>query len=406
MSKKIKEIAKNLCFSFFSVALPTVVLQFLIQPMLAANLGAERNGQYLTLMSLNYFMVGITGGVLSTVRMLRNQEYEDCGLKGDFNVFMIAYAVILTAVLTVGHIFYTEHIDFADVGLYVLIGLLYLYHNYIICQYRLRLQYHKILINNIVQVIGYFAGYLVFAVVGRWQIVLIGAYLLSGIYDYVNTDFIREPICITNLFKGTQAKVAVLTVSTAFGSVISYCDKLLLYPMLGGTQVSIYSTASLVGKMLILMSAPINSVILSYIVKMDRLRFKINKKMIGFGAAGIVGAYTVCLVVGYPLVSLLYPGWAEQAHRYIPYTVLIGVLSFVAGMLNTVVIRFCKTYYQIIVQSVEIVIYLTLSLILLQKYSLMGYCAGVVICVAVKILFLVVVILRQMKIEKKESDSV
>ena len=402
MPERLRELIKNLFFSFLSYALPTAVLQFVIQPLMAAKLGAELNGQYLTLMSLNYFIVGITGGVLNTVRMLRHQEYEDQGLKGDFNVFMVVYAVILTVVLIVGHVFYTKRIDVIDALLYVLIGILYLYHNYIVCQYRLKFQYNKILINNVVQVVGYFTGYFLFASAGRWQVVIIGAYLFSGVYDFFNTDFIREPVRITRLFSQTRAKVLAFTVSTALGSAITYCDKLLLYPLLGGTLVSIYSTASLVGKMLMLVSAPLNSVFLSYLVKMDKLRIRVSKKMILLGIVGIAVAYGSCLVVGYPLINLLYPAWAEQSYAYIPLTVLASILTFGSGILNTVVVRFCKTYLQIVIQGAEVVLYLVLSLLLLPVYGLMGFCIGVVITATVKMLIIIMTILKQMKMEEKE----
>lgn len=402
MSAKIKEIIKNLSLSFLSYALPTAVLQFVIQPLLASRLGSELNGQYLTLMSLNYFIVGVTGGVLNTVRMLKNKEYEEQGLKGDFNVFMVVYSLLLTVILTVGHIMYTKGLDAADVILYVLIGLLYLYHNYIVCQYRLRLQYNKILINNIIQVVGYFAGYFLFLWTGRWQMVIIDTYLFSGIYDFFNTDFIREPVRITPLFKQTRSKVLALTASTALGSAITYCDKLLLYPLLGGTLVSVYSTASLVGKMLVLVSAPLNSVFLSYLVKMDKLRIKLSKKYILLGIVGVAVAYGACLLVGYPLVDLLYPDWAAQSHAYIPMTVLGSLLTFGAGILNTVVIRFCKTYLQVIIQGTEVFLYLLLSLLLLNVYGLMGFCIGVVITAAIKMFTLLIIIIKQMKMEEKE----
>ena len=84
-----KDIIKNLCLSFLSYAMPTVVLQFVIQPLIASRLGGELNGQYLTLMSLNYFVIGITASVLNTVRMLQQEEYGKKSLVGDFNVFFL-----------------------------------------------------------------------------------------------------------------------------------------------------------------------------------------------------------------------------------------------------------------------------------------------------------------------------
>ena len=92
MRSSIKGVIKNLLFSFFSYALPLAVLQFVIQPIVAKKLGAELNGQYLTLMSANYFLVGITASVLNTVRMLQHDLYQKENCVGDFNIFFLIFS--------------------------------------------------------------------------------------------------------------------------------------------------------------------------------------------------------------------------------------------------------------------------------------------------------------------------
>jgi len=406
MYNKIKEIIKNLALSFFSYALPTAVLQFVVQPLLAGYLGSELNGQYLTLMSLNYFTIGVTAGVLNTVRMLRNEEYEKAGVRGDFNVFMLIYAAIVIVVMPVGFLFYTDSRDILDILLFVLIGFLYLYHDYIFCQYRLKFQYNKILINNIILVVGYMVGLFLFRYIPKWQIVIIVAYGLGAIYDFFNTDFIREPARITPLFKDTRNKLLALTGSSALGSTITYFDKLLLYPLLGGTLVSVYNTATMVGKMLILISSPLTSVFLSYLVKMDTLRIKINFKWIMAFVGGLLVAYGACLAVGYPLTGFLYPGWAEQSQQYIPITVLSSLLTFVATLLNTVVVRFCKAYWQIIIQGFNLVLYLVLSLSFMKIWSLWGFCVGVTVSGIIKVIMLVFIIIRYANTEVDKHECI
>ena len=406
MKSSLKDVIKNLVLSFLSYAMPTMVLQFIIQPIIASKLGGELNGQYLTLMTLNYFFIGITASVLNTVRMLQDEEYKSKSLVGDFNVFFVIYAAILAVAMPVGFILYTKSFNIVDIVLYLVIGLLYLYHDYIFAQYRLELNYKKILINNVVLVVGYFIGLGIFFVYPKWQIVMISAYLLGGIYDFFNTTFIREPVKVTPMFRATAKKISLLTCSQALSSTITYCDKLILYPLLGGICVSIYNTAAIVGKMLILLSAPLNSVLLSYLVKEDTLKINFNKKKI-IGAVGLLLlAYGACVAVGFPLTSLLYPDWASESQKYIPLTVAISGLALLSNLLNTVVIRFYKTSFQVVIQSINLAVYLGFALTFMYFWSLWGFCIGSILAGVIKMLILLIIILKVKKNQDKEDNAI
>ena len=399
-NKSIINFVKNFVYNFLSSALPTVILQFVVQPVLARYLGSETFGQYLTLMSLNFFIIAVTSAVLNTVRMLQDEEYQRLSIKGDFNIFLVAYAIIVSVVMPIGWVFYTKTASALDIILYVLIGYLYLYHDYIFSQYRLRMQFSKILINNIILVIGYFLGLLIFtSLIHRWQIVVITAYFLGFIYDFFNTDFIKEPVKKTVLFDSTMKKIRALTLANALNYSVSYFDKLLLYPMLGGASVSIYSTASLVGKMLLLVSSPLNSLVLSYLVKMKTIKAKLSKKYIGLAIFGVVGLYVICVMVGYPLTNVMYPEWAHESQRYIPITVAASVFTFIASLLNTVLIRFYDTNIQIAVQGLNLALYLVLSLSLLHFWSLLGFSIGVLITAMIKTTVLVLVLVKKPQLQ-------
>lgn len=389
----VKEVVKNLIFSFFSYALPTAVLQFIVQPILANKLGGELNGQYLTLISLNFFIISITATVLNTVRMLQDAEYKKKNLVGDFNVLFIFYALLIVVALPVGFMLYTGAFNFVEMALYAVIGLLYLYHDYIFAEYRLSLKYNKILINNVILVIGYAIGTLVFLfLVPYWQIVFIIPYAMSAVYDYCNTTFIKEPLKRTPMFGETRKKVLLLTGSNILSSSVTYCDKLLLYPLLGGLCVSVYNTAALVGKMLIMLASPLQSVLLSYLVKMDDFKVKFNKKFVLLGSGLLVLAYGACVLVGYPLIHLLYPEWAGQSFQFVPVTVASSILMLINNLLNTVIIRFRKMSSQIVIQAIDLAVYLVCTLVLVYFFSLWGFCIGILLATFIKMLILISVI--------------
>ena len=395
MNTKKTVVIKNFALNFMSYALPTIVLQFVVQPIIARKIGGEANGQYLTLMSLNYFLIAITATVLNTVRMLQDEKYRDNNLAGDFNIFYLQYVAVILIVLPLGYRMLTGVFDAIDIFLYVCIGLLYLYHDYIFAEYRLQLNFKKILINNAILIVGYGIGIVLFLyVIDKWQLIIITAYLLGAIYDYFNTTFIREPVKRTVCFKETSKKIGSLTCANALSNSITYFDKLLLYPLLGGAQVSVYNTASLVGKMLILVSGPLNSFVLSYLVRMKTLKTRFKKKHIILAVCVLIVAYCVCVVIGFPLTNILYPDWAKESQKLIPITVAASLFTLVGNLLNTVIIRFYKTTYQIFVQGINLILYLAISLSLLRTGGLMGFSCGIALVAFIKMVTLGLLIIK------------
>ena len=400
----VKGVIKNFILNFLSFALPTVVLQFVVQPLIAAKLGGDLNGQYLTLMSLNFFLIGISATVLNTVRMLQNEKYEKNNVVGDFNIIFLFYALLLILIMPLGYLLYVKDTNIIDILLYVLIGILYLYHDYIFAQYRLRMQFNKILINNGILIVGYAIGTVLFMfVLPKWQFVFICAYVLTGIYDFVNTTFIREPLKKTEFFSETVKKVGSLMVANSLNSSIAYFDKLLLFPLLGGVAVSVYNTASLVGKMLYLVSFPLNSLLLSYLVKIKRFRLASVKKYIFRTVVVLILGYIVCVLVGFPLTDLLYPLWASESHIFIPITVASNLFLLISELINTVLLRYYKISFQMIIQSVNLVMYLGVSLVAMYFWGLLGFSIGVSIVALIKTVVMLIIIIR---LDKKQEQIV
>ena len=242
-------------------------------------------------------------------------------------------------------------------------------------------------------VLGYVVGLLLFFHFLKWQLVFISAYIFSFVYDFSQTDFIREPVCKTPLFNDTIKLLVMLTISSILGSALTYFDKLLLYPMLGGSSVSIYNTASLIGKVLLLISAPMSSVFLSYLVQEDtiinRFRLKHYLSLVIF----LILVYAICVIAGFPLTDYLYPNWSKESQQLIPITVAASLFFLLSNCINTVLIRFFKTYLQIILQGIHLAFYLGLSLIGLRFYGLLGFCVGVAASNLVRLL-LVIITLR------------
>lgn len=369
-------------------ALPVFFQQFIVYPLMANKLGEEANGQFLALIALNYFTINITISVLVNVRLLKNKKYEEEKCKGDFNLLLLFLAVIDTFIVIGGTIFYGQK-SFQDLILSIVLLLLFVYHDYIVVQYRIELRFRDILINNLILCVGYIFGLLILYTSFRhWQIVFIVPYFMTMIYDMTHTNYIKEPLSKTSLINDTVKQYFLLMGSTLLSAVVTYGDRMILYPILGGEDVSIFTSAQLIGKILQLISTPVSSFMLAHLVKKEKICFSVRPKYVSWLLGAIIIIYIGGLIIGRPIIYLLYPSWAEEAIKYIPLTTANGIVHMLNVLLNVVVLRFCKAHWQIIKSLLYLMAYILLSFSLMSYWGLWGFGIGNLLASLIEIVFL------------------
>ena len=232
-------------------ALPVFLQQFIVYPIMAKKLGSEENGLFLSLLALNYFVTNITATVLVNTRLLQNEKYQEKKEIGDYNVLLVIFAILNSIFIGIGTYLYSaKHVTKIQIILSIVLVLLFLYHDYITVQYRIELRFDKILINNLILCIGYLVGLMVFFYRGLyWQTVFLIPYFMTFLYDMKNTNYIFDPICITSIFRDTTKQYFILMGSTLLTTAVTYGDRLILYPLMDGNSVSIFTAAQLIGKM-------------------------------------------------------------------------------------------------------------------------------------------------------------
>jgi len=378
-------------------ALPVFLQQFVVYPLMASKLGAEANGQFLTLIAMNYFVINITVSVLSSIRLLRHAEYAERQEKGDFNLLLLIFAVINGVTVIGGTIYYGgQSVSPLEVFLSVVVALLFVYQNYIVAQYRIELRFRNILINNLLLCLGYFLGLgVMYFIFPYWQMVFIVPYAITTVYDYTHTDYIKEPIRVTPLFSGTVEKYFVLLSSSLLASMVTYGDRLLLYPLMDGASVSIFTSAQLVGKILQMVATPVSGFLLALLANQKNFQFRIKWHHPVLCAAVCGACYLGMLVVSRPLIGFLYADWAEQSIQYVSLTAVNGVLHMVGVMLNVFVLRFCNAKWQVVKSAVYLAVYIAISFTLLQFFGLWGFCLGNVLASCTELLIIVIALLKE-----------
>jgi len=390
--QKLKSIISNFIRNMFAYAIPVAMIQFVVQPLIASQLGAELNGLFLAIIALNYFVVSLTSGILLQTRLLQNEKYQRNGYVGDYNIILLCMVVVVSAVMAVGTILYMGKSSFSDVILCIIIGILFLIHDYVCVQYRTELNYHKILMSNLVLCIGYLVGLTVFRFIEpKWQLIYIIAYAINEIYDLLNTQCLREPFVKTPLFTDTFKRYVTLASASTLTYVVSYGDRLLLYPLLDGVSVSVLSSAEIMGKVMMLLSTPLTGFMLSYVVRENKIEFRIKPKIWVGIVGGMLFCYAMCCAVSIPMLYFLYPEWAERSMVYVPLVTLTSLVNLISHIANVFVVRFCVSKYQLLINTSYLSSYLLASFILLNIFGLMGFCFGNFIAAAVKLTAILII---------------
>ena len=176
--------------------------------------------------------------------------------------------------------------------------------------------------------------------------------------------------------------------STLLSAVVTYGDRMILYPILGGEDVSIFTSAQLIGKILQLISTPVSSFMLAHLVKKEKICFSVRPKYVSWLLGAIIIIYIGGLIIGRPIIYLLYPSWAEEAIKYIPLTTANGIVHMLNVLLNVVVLRFCKAHWQIIKSLLYLIAYILLSFSLMSYWGLWGFGIGNLLASLIEIVFL------------------
>jgi O-antigen/teichoic acid export membrane protein len=375
--------------NIIATSIPVLTLQLVILPIVGANLGSDQYGLVITLISLVTLMSFPFGNVLNNIRLLLDKEYKERNIIGDFNILLIGSIIISSIFVIVGTIYYNGSFSIKNITFMVTISFLTLLRDYLLVSFRIELNYKAILINNVVLVIGYLTGTLVFYLSGYWQLIYIVGLAFSLLYILNNTSLLKEKFTITKNFKVTFNKSLILFCSSFLKTILTYADKLLLFPLLGPTAVSIYYSATIIGKIISMIITPVNGVVLSYLTQVSNFeRKRFIHIILITSILGVIG-YFLSIVISYPLLNLLYPNWASESLKLIYITSASVILEVVSSVINPFILRYNKINWQLYLSGTNVIVYIICTVVLFKTYGLIGFCIGVLVANAIKLILMI-----------------
>ena len=397
ISSTKKKVVGDIFLNILASALPIGVLQLLIYPKIAVILGGNEYGLMLTIYSIWIMISHSLGNVLNNIKLLRLKDYETIDEDGDIALLLRRWISISSLIVFCIIWIYCGNFNATHIILGAISGLLILLKAYLEVGFRIKINYIAILVSNLLLALGFIVGFIIFRFSRIWEFVFIFGYLFSVIYCSIKTQLLFEKPHKTVLYSSIHKDSVSLLIAAIILNLINYADKLVLYPLMGGTAVAVYYTATILGKITGMLTGPINSVFLSYIARWDESRAGFFFKMLGMGSSISVVGYGITMLFARPVIGLLFPQWLEEVLNIIPLTTVTIMLGVLTSLLQPFVLKYCKMEWQIAISAAGSVAYFLFALIFWHFFGLKGFCIGTIIGITVKLVIMIGVYYKTMK---------
>lgn len=388
-SKNYIKFLQDVLINVLSSTLLAMSLQLIIFPFLSSGISTTEFGTLIAIYGVNNLIVNFLGNSLNNIRLINRQSVEG------YNLILYIINTLSVILVLISINILSINISVINLILFCIFTFLANNRNYFMVNYRLKLQYNKILKLNILIILGYFLGLLLYMQTGLWSIIFLSGEIFAAIYMFITNALIIN--VSKDEFKFNKAitlDFIKLSFSNFINNFLNYIDRFLIIPILGPASMGIYFAASAISKIIIMILTPINNVLLSHITNLD-MNIKRSR---------LILLYLISLLFIFPLyfiinsfsnflVDILYINLADEARKLIPI-ITIGILfNTVTNLLNNFLLKKYPITYQTIIQFVYGTVYLMLAILLSTNFGLKGFAYSLVIANITKYLMHILIVL-------------
>lgn len=334
-------------YSIAALVLYNGVIQFVVYPFFNNEMGAAAFGVVLSLHSILIIIAGACGGAANNSRMVTKLKFTSSN--GDYNFILFFLGV---ASMIAGAIYFavTARSAVTPVAVLLYAGLMFfmLFRFYGDVEFRLRIDFKRYFIYYFLISTGYCLGLYIYQMTGQWVLALLLGEILAVGYVIWKGHIFTPSVCERTQYTSKVWKsITFLLVANLISLLVVNADRILLLFFEGGAAVTAYYVASLLGKLLALLTGPLSGVMLSYLVKYDiSLSSRIFLQWIGLILLMSAVAFACCLLVSPWFIRWLYPSLLEIATPILALAIAGQIIYFAAGILRTVLLRFYEEKYQ------------------------------------------------------------
>ena len=390
INKKYKKILTDFILNIVATSMPILVLQFVIYPLLSREISNSYFGIILTIVAIKNSISLITGNSLNNVRLIRESEKSKLKFNIDYNLLLLisqTFNVILISFLIYVYFDTLHYLDFAILFFIFVFSSIRIYAS---AFYRIKLEYKKIAVLSLINVIGMILGFLIHLfIVNSWTTIFLISEILSLIYIIKTTPILSETKSISKEFRNIAKDYFHLSSNAILSNGMAYLDRFLISPILGAEKVAIYYTATIISKSFALLFGPLNNVILTYAAKYKN---KINKVLYYKYVIGIIATSIMQLIfiqiLSKTITEFLYPQLFELSRHYILLASIGIIINMGGNSLRPLVMITSNLKWQPRINIIYASIFFPLASILTYKYGLYGFCYSSIIANSIQFILI------------------
>lgn len=378
-----KQILGNTIYTMGGMLLMNGVLQLLIFPLLNRHMGADGMGSLLYIMGLVSILGPSVGQSLNTSRLVVRRVFAVTN--GDYNRSILLFGSVGSMIAVA--ISFRFMAGAGSVVLTFLLLLLTIFRYYGDVEYRLTLNYRKFFVYYLVMSIGYIIGFGLYRLTDIWFLIFLTGEAASLLYVGMTGSVFRQFFRKSDYFKVACTRGFFLMLSYLITNVTLNMDRVALKYMIGNVAVTQYYVVSLIGKTMVLLIAPINTIVISYLTRREET---LNKKE--FGKAVLAGCgvsllfFLFCQIAAPVFVKLLYPNLYETVRELVTIVNMTQVLGMFSAFLFILVLTFTDEKWQLILQAGHLVLMTLLVIPLTIWYGILGFSYAVLTANVLRVL--------------------
>ncbi|MCR4902283.1 MAG: hypothetical protein K6A23_05450, partial [Butyrivibrio sp.] len=388
--------SRDFYYSIMAVMIYNGVLQFVVYPMMNRLWGADIAGNVLYLLSIVSIMGASFGTGASYSRMVAKSERTQAN--GDYNIFLLiifalSVLVSLAALVIIGNFGFLNYLQLFILMIFTVV------RYYSDVEFRMTIRFKEYFIFFLTIALGYalgsfLTGFMGFGVdvsaidklgnpllTGMWTFPILAGEILAVVYVFFNGKILRKPFFEHSDSYNENIKSAfMLSGSNLVANIVLNSDRVLVRWFVGAGEVVTFYSATLVGKMVAMLTAPLNGVIISYLTGYD---LKLTRKRLGIISLLLalvsIAAAIGSTVVSYIFVKLMYPDIFDAARQYFLVANLGQVLYFISGSLMVIILKMTGEKLQLVISIIYAVLFLVIVVPMTYFSGLWGIAWGLLI---------------------------
>lgn len=367
----LKKLGGDFILSVSAVVIFNGVIQFLLNPYLTEQLGAEKFGTVIYLISL-ISVVGAFGTAANYSRMVVTAK-RGC-TNGDYNRYFLIVAGIVLAVSAVGLVALKSFEPMYFIG-YAALMFMTILRYYGDVEYRLSCNFKGYFVFYLLIAVGYIVGILLFIFTGSWVVTMLIGEALAILFVGIKGKIFKPPFLKKSVnYRENTRSVWTLVPANLVQTVILNADRILVMFFVGSYDVTVFYVATLIGKIVALVTVPLEGLVISYLNKYeDKISYKLFLMFTG-GAVALtalmIGASTVASHI---LIPFMYPEDVYQAaSQYFIVANSGQVLFFISTVLITFVLKISGESSQLVMNLIYLVTFAAVVIPCIAVWGLWG----------------------------------